>query len=132
MFFIHFFINILSSFQKTFSFIHQSFASSAALIPHRLCQLFFTFESVFVCLILVIEVAEYMRLQRHFSKLFLQNFIKLNLKLLSKLALCIAIIIVLQLIFLFPKLFSFPIGILAISELFDSLIHFYEHRQFVL
>ena len=132
MFFIHFYINMLSSGQKTFSFIHQIFVGLITLILHRSYQLFFKFINVFIYLILVIEVGEYMHLQQHFSKLFLQIIVKLNLKLPSMLILCITIIIILNFLSLFLLQFFFPRVIPVISKLFNSLIHFYVHHQFML
>ena len=132
MFFIHFYINMLSSVQKTFSFIHQIFVGLITLIPHRSYQLFFKFINVFIYLILVIEVGEYMHLQLHFSKLFLQIIVKPNLKLPSMLTLYITIIIILNFLSLFLLQFFFPRVIPVISELFNSLIHFYVHHQFML
>ncbi len=132
MFFNHFLINMLSSFQKTFSFIHQIFLDLVTLIRHKLYQLFFTFKNVFVFLILVNEVAEYMHLRWHFFKLFLQIIIKPNLKQLLMLALYSFIVIILHFLFLFLKLLFFPKVILATFELFNSLIHFCVHLHFML
>lgn len=132
MFFIHFLINMLSSFQKTFSFIHQIFLDLITLIRHKLYRLFFTFVNVFVFLILVNKVAEYTHLRWHFFKLFLQIIIKPNLKLLLMLALYIVIVIILHFLFLFLKLLFFPKVILTTFELFNSLVHFCVHLHFML
>jgi len=132
VFFNHFLINILSSFQKTFSFIHQFFLDLITLIRYKFYRLFFTFVNVFVFLILVNKVAEYTHLQWHFFKLFLQIIIKTNLKLLLMLALYIVIVIILHFLFLFLELLFFPKVILTTFKLFNSLVQFCVHLHFML
>ena len=48
------------------------------------------------------------------------------------LTLCIAIVVISHFLSLFLLLFFFPIVILVVSELFNSLIHFCVHHQFML
>ncbi len=123
---------MLSSFQKTFSFIHQIFLDLVTLTRHKLYQLFFTFANVFVFLILVDGVVEYTHLRLHFFMLFLQSIIKLNLKSPLMLVLYIVIVIILHFLFLFLELLFSPKVILAAFGLFNSLIHFCVHLHTML